>query len=304
VTDPLPAAYGFRLDEQLQRRLRSRPPESAVAWVESQLRSRVTAVRALDGGTSSAVHALSLETPTGTRLDVVLRRYVLDWVSEEPWAPGNEATVLRLLNAVPAVPSPWLLAADPDGSVDGTPMIVMSALSGTVVWEPASAETWLRRLAETLPTIHAVAVPSELREWAPYPPEPGLVPPPWTKHRWAWERALDLYAGPPPPADRVFLHRDFHPGNVLWVDEQITGVVDWVSSCAGPPEEDVSHCRVNLAQHHGPSQADRFLAYWQDVTGRRDYHPYWDLANVVSMVSGDPDPAVDEFVAAAAARMG
>jgi aminoglycoside phosphotransferase (APT) family kinase protein len=303
VTDPLRAAHGFNLDEHLHRRLRGRPPASAIGWVESQLRARVTTIRALDGGTSSAVHMLSLETSAGARLDVVLRRYVLDWVSEESWAPGNEATVLGLLNTVLAVPSPRLLAADPDGSVDGTPMIVMAALSGDVVWEPVTEEMWLRRLAEMLPAIHNVAVPSELRQWAPYPPEPGLVPPPWTKHRWAWERALDAYAGPPPPSDRVFLHRDFHPGNVLWINEQITGVVDWVSSCAGPPEEDVSHCRVNLACHHGQGEADRFLAYWQDITGRRDYHPYWDLTDVVSMVPDDPDPALDEFVATAAAQM-
>ena len=305
MSDRLPAAYGFGLDDQLHRRLRSRPPESAVAWVESQLGARAVTIRALDGGTSSAVHALSLETPTRTRLDVVLRRYVLDWVAEEPWAPGNETTVLALLNATaPAVPAPHLLAADLDGRTDGTPMVVMSALPGDVVWEPASVETWLRRLAEVLPAIHAVAVTPELSDWAPYPPEPGLVPPPWTKHRWAWERALEAYAGPPPPSDRVFVHRDFHPGNVLWVDGRITGVVDWVSSCVGPPEEDVSHCRVNLAQHHGQTEADRFLACWQDITGRRDYHPYWDLTNVVSMVSEEPDPALDEFVVAAAARLG
>jgi aminoglycoside phosphotransferase (APT) family kinase protein len=304
VTDRFASAHGFHLDDQLHRRLRSRPPGSAVAWVESQLEARVVAIRALNGGTSSAVHALSLATPTGRRLDVVLRRYVLDWVEEEPWAPGNEATVLTLLEPVASVPAPRLLAADLDGRVDGTPMIVMSALTGDIVWEPASLESWLRRLAEVLPAIHDVSVSSELRDWAPYPPEPGLMPPPWTKHPWAWERALEAYAGPPPRSDRVFLHRDFHPGNVLWSDGQITGVVDWVSSCVGPPEEDVSHCRVNLAQHHGQAEADRFLACWQDITGRRDYHPYWDLTNVVSMVSEEPDPATDEFVAAAAARMG
>jgi hypothetical protein len=180
----------------------------------------------------------------------------------------------------------------------------MSALPGALVWEPTSEETWLRRLAETLPTIHHVAVSPELRTWAPYPPEPGMVPPPWTKHRWAWDRALEAYAGPRPHSDQVFLHRDYHPGNVLWVNGQITGVVDWMSSCVGPPEEDVSHCRTNLACHHGQAQADRFLTYWQDITGRRDYDPHWDLINVVSMCSEDPDPALDEVVATAAAQMG
>jgi aminoglycoside phosphotransferase (APT) family kinase protein len=111
------------------------------------------------------------------------------------------------------------------------------------------------------------------------------------------------YAGPQPPNDLTFVHRDFHPGNVLWTDGTITGIVDWVASCIDPPEEDVAHCRVNLAQHHGQATADRFLTYWLELTGRRVYHPYWDLTTVVSMVTQQPDPALDEFVAAAAARL-
>ena len=59
----------------------------------------------------------------------------------------------------------------------------------------------------------------------------------------------------------MFLHRDFHPGNLLWTDERITGVVDWVSACAGPPEEDIGHCRANLAIRHGQDWADEFLAH-------------------------------------------
>ena len=129
------------------------------------------------------------------------------------------------------------------------------------------------------------------------------MPPPWSAHPRAWELALELYTGPQPASNRVFVHRDFHPGNVLWTDKDIGGIVDWASSCAGPPEEDVGHCRVNIAQHHGVEAADRFLAIWHDVTGKRDYHPYWDLTNVVSMVSEEPDPALDEFVAAAAAQI-
>jgi aminoglycoside phosphotransferase (APT) family kinase protein len=303
VTDSPRTPYGFDLDASMHGLLRSRPTDVALAWVESELRARVVGVHPLDGGTSSAVHRLTLETLAGVVFDVVLRRYVRDWVKDEPWLPGNEATVLRLLAGAPAVLAPRLLAADPDGVVDGTPMVLMAALTGEMEWEPADRDAWLWRLAEMVSTIHRVSPSSELIVWAPYPPEPGMVPPRWTKHRPAWEQALSAWTGPPPPSERVFVHRDFHPGNVLWTDGRITGVVDWVSSCLGPAEEDVSHCRVNLVQHHGQAAADQFLAYWQDITGRRDYHPYWDLTNVVSMVEDEPDPAVDEFVAAAAARL-
>ena len=306
------AAYGFDLHSELHRRLRGEPPPEALRWVEAQIGVRVLSARALEGGTSSAVHLLSVRTPAGLESRVVLRRYVLDWVVEEPEIPGNEALVLRLLAGVDGIPAPRVLAADPDGTATGTPMLVMSVLPGAVVWHPTDQEAWLRGLAELLPAIHAAPAWPELTDWATYPPEPGLVPPPWTKHPRAWEFALELYEGPAPASDRVLVHRDFHPGNILWTDTAIpgaeitgitiTGIVDWVSSCAGPPQEDVAHCRVNIAQHHGQEVADRFLTRWQQVTGERDYDPYWDLMNVISMVSGEPDPALDEFVAAAAAR--
>jgi aminoglycoside phosphotransferase (APT) family kinase protein len=263
---------------------------------------RLMDVRALDGGMSSAVHLLTLEVGTEVRLQVVLRRYVLDWVKEEPRAPGNEALVLRLL-ADTAISAPRLLAADPDGSVTGTPAIVMSALPGRLIWHPADVEPWLRQLAEALPVIHAVPVSPGLTEWAPYEPIAGLVPPPWTRRRRAWERALELYDGAQPPSARVFLHRDFHPGNVLWQGGAVSGIVDWVASCAGPVEEDVAHCRFNLAEQHGMAAADRFLAIWQGISGSDDYHPYWDLTAVVSVVSTQPNAALDDFVAAAAAKL-
>jgi hypothetical protein len=177
----------------------------------------------------------------------------------------------------------------------------MSSVPGEVVWNPPAVEPWLRGLVEVVEAIHRLPVSPSLSEWFPYKPE--LVPPPWTRYPRAWETALSIFHGPRPPHDRVFLHRDFHPGNVLWTDGRITGVVDWVSACAGPPEEDVAHCRSNLARHHDLAVADRFLALWLSASGRDSYDPYHDLVNVVSMAGEEPDEGLDRFVAAAAAQV-
>lgn len=296
--------YGDDLDPQVQTALRARPPRESLDWVSAVTGgSRVVDVCALPGGTSSAVHRVTLQPSSGEPVVVVLRRYVLDWVAEEAYVPGNEASVLALL-APTAVPAPRLVAADPDGSVTGTPAILMSHLPGEVVWEPADRERWLGGLAELLAAVHAVPAAGELRDWFPYAPTPGLVPPSWTRHPRAWSRALEAYATPAPSSRRVFLHRDFHPGNVLWSDGAVSGLVDWAGACAGPPEVDVAHCRFNLAVHAGdPAAADRFLALWQSMTGRDEYDPYWDLVTAVSVVGDEPDPALDAFVASAAARV-
>ncbi|HYI57328.1 MAG TPA: aminoglycoside phosphotransferase family protein [Microlunatus sp.] len=296
------AIYGYDLDPALREVLTAPVPTDAVAWVEQVVGSSVVAERALLGGTSSAMHLLS--TAAAPPLDrLVLRRYVLDWVREEPEIPGNEALALRLVeNGAIGVPAPRLVASDPDGSALGVPVTLMTALSGTPVWHPVDRTTWLRSLAELVVRIHAEPLSADLADWAPYAPD-ARTPPAWSRHPDAWLTAYELWDGPTPPSERVFLHRDYHPGNILWTEDEITGVVDWTSSCAGPPEEDIGHCRANLAIRHGQDWAEEFLAIWQGLTGKRDYHPYWDLTNVVSFDHTQVEPRLDQFVATAAARL-
>ncbi|HEY0239404.1 MAG TPA: aminoglycoside phosphotransferase family protein [Friedmanniella sp.] len=294
------AIYGYELDAGLRQALTAPLPQEARDWVEQIVGAPVTARRALLGGTSSAMHLL--ETSASAPLDrVVLRRYVLDWVREEPEIPGNEALALRLIGGA-GVPAPRLVASDPDGTTCGVPMTLMTALAGEPVWHPTDRARWLRALADLLVRIHSAPLSAELSDWAPYAPRSRTAPT-WSRHPRAWSAAYELWDGPAPASERVFLHRDFHPGNVLWTGTEITGVVDWVSSCAGPPEEDVGHCRANLAIRLGQDWADEFLAVWQELTGKRDYHPYWDLTNVVSFDHQRAEPGLDTFVAAAAARL-
>ena len=300
--------YGHELEPELHQELRGDVPAEALAWVERAVGAPVVSQRALEGGMSSAVHLLTTEA-AGLR-QVVLRRYVLDWVvTEEPHIPGNEALALRLVGDTgrtaaegAGIPAPRLIASDPDGSQLGVPATLMTALPGSLVWDPPERTPWLRALAELVVRIHALPAPSDLADWSPYEPY-ARTPPPWSTHPDAWLTAYQLWDGPPPPSERVLVHRDFHPGNVLWTDGVITGVIDWVSTCAGPPEEDIGHCRANLAIHHGQEWADEFLAIWQELTGKPDYHPYWDLTNVVSFDHDQVEPRLDAFVAAAAARL-
>ncbi|MFC7621610.1 phosphotransferase family protein [Microlunatus sp. GCM10028923] len=299
-----PTRHGYELEPELHRTLRGRPPTETLRWLIEQLGAdKIIEVEALPGGTSSAVHRILLGTDQGATLPVVLRRYVLDWLAEEPWTPGNEAHVLELLADSPVV-APRLLAADLGGGATGAPTVVMSWLPGRVDWRPDDLDGWLRRLAEALPVIHAVPPGDGLRRFAPYPPEREL-PPSWSEHPAAWRHAIELYEGPQPDVPQVFLHRDYHPGNVLWSQDQLSGIVDWPSACVGAAEADVAHCRANLARQFDLEVADRFLAMWQTITGTADYHPYWDLTDVISWTGSDdePDPALDAFVAAAAARL-
>lgn len=96
-----PTPHGFSLSPSDTVLLRGRPPVRALAWAASAVgrSGRVCDVRPLPGGTSSAVHALTIAVD-GRVHDVVLRRYVrADWLAAEPDLAEREAEALELLAA-------------------------------------------------------------------------------------------------------------------------------------------------------------------------------------------------------------
>jgi aminoglycoside phosphotransferase (APT) family kinase protein len=257
---------------------------------------------------SSAVHAVTVDDGLGNLHRAVLRRYVRpDVQAEEPDLAAREATALRVA-AAGTVPTPHLIAVDPTGDEAGVPALLMSLVPGRIEWAPADVEKFLWRLAEPLVAISEVTVPDGLHlpPYKPYELGRALGPPPWTRlPTRVWDAAVELYEGPAPLDERLFIHRDYHPGNVLWRRGVLTGVVDWPAASLGSPEADVAHCRSNLHDHFGKAVADRFLTIWQKLSGRQDFHPYWDIAVVLAPPSsyGRPDPRLDEFVGSAIARL-
>jgi aminoglycoside phosphotransferase (APT) family kinase protein len=302
-------AHGFCDDEQTRRLLRSRPPQQALTWAGARLGGRVTAARALRGGMSSAVHLITVERPGGATERAVLRRYVRD-DPDEPDAAAREARALRLAGRID-VPTPALLAVDPDGTQAGVPAVLMTRLPGRVDWWPSDLDRWLARLAGLLPRIHG-APHQRAPAFAPYRPHCGqpyrAQPPGWARYPRAWERAVELACGPAPDLPAVLLHRDFHPGNVLWRRGRVTGVVDWLGCCAGPASADVGHCRINLLTL-GAGVAERFTSLWERASGTA-YHPWGDLVTIVGFLDDLRDDwgaerlLVEDMLARAVAGLG
>src|SRR4051794_4381708 len=141
---PSDPAHGFELDAADHALLRSLPPDRALAWVRRVLgpRARIRTCQPLPGGTSSAVHALTVSTPT-TEHDVVLRRYVrAAWLRAEPDLAEHEARVLTLLEHS-SVPAPRLLGVDPTGASCDVPAVVMTCEQGVVDWSPVALDRYL-----------------------------------------------------------------------------------------------------------------------------------------------------------------
>lgn len=278
------APHGFTNDEH-SRFLRARPTPAALAWVERSLGTKVVAHHAIRGGSSSAIHRLRLAPPVDGADAVVLRRYVIAKdVDEEPDIAAREASALQLVERA-AVPTPRLLAIDPTGAESGVPSIVMSRLPGRIDWEPADFDRWLRGLAGVLPDFHAVRFDAAdgIRDFRPYDPESWTAPP-WMRRPGLWDRALEVFHGPPLDGERAFVHRDFHPGNVLWRRGRVTGVVDWQAASIGPPSVDAFWCRVNIMGSFGLELADRFVDIWQEINGRT-YHPWAEVVMLLDVIA-------------------
>jgi len=209
----------------------------------------------------------------------VLRLFTNDqWLASEPDLAAHEAAVLEHLERID-LPTPELIAFDADGSRAGVPAVLMTLLPGEVDLLPDDPASWLAVLAQPLGVLHSSPLPDIAWSYDPWVDQKLLRPPEWTKQQDLWEEAFEVYATGLPFSPQRFLHRDYHPVNVLWVDGAISGVVDWVNGCVGPQSSDVAHCRLNLALMYGYEIADRFLDRIEDP-----YDRTWDLAPALSVL--------------------
>jgi aminoglycoside phosphotransferase (APT) family kinase protein len=279
------------LYESLARR---RPPPEALRWAAGSIGrgAQIVSVRRLRGGTSTAIHAIDIEDRRGQRHRLVLRRFVRpNW--QRPDLLRREAAVLDLLRDV-AIPAPQLVAVDASAQACDVPALLMTRLSGRIDLTPRDMRSWLGQMAVALPPIHEVRVPRDsVRSYQPYTDPATLALPWWSGQREAWKQVLDLARGPRPAARACFIHRDYHPTNILWSRGRLSGVIDWINAAIGPPGIDLGHCRVNLVRLYGVKAADRFLAEYASLTGAQpaDYDPYWDA---ISLFDSNLGPRLDD----------
>ena len=141
--------------------VRARPPDQALRWLVAALgATEVVDIKPMPGGSTCAMHKVTLQRSTLGPKVVVLRRYVLDDVLvESPDIVAHEAAALRLA-ATAGTPVPELLAADPRGDEAGAPAVVMSWLDGRPQWEPRARRRFLAETADAMVAIAAVEVPS------------------------------------------------------------------------------------------------------------------------------------------------
>ena len=255
-------------------------------------------VELLPGSYSNYTQLLRIEREDAEPWKIVLRRYNPENYEEGHNKPACEFHALRLLQA-DGIPVPPPLLLDADGGLLGLPGIVTEFLPGKQIEPPTEAARWGEMAASNarmLARIHQTPfsdadkpflmnddvevawfikegmIPDYMREDADGETVWHLINDHWHQRQLATPR---------------FQHTDYWSGNILWLGDEISAVVDWEEAGYGDPAGDVAYARMEYFLEGLPEAADRFLQVYRAETG-------WALPNLsISELAASVRPMTD-----------
>jgi aminoglycoside phosphotransferase (APT) family kinase protein len=289
ATPPLAKrAGGPMTQELLQAFLQSRHPDGQACSVE--------AFKPVPGGFGKQTFRATLRDASGTLTPIIVRKSdPTPMVKKGCFLIDEEFYLLKDIHANGPLPvaEPLWLGKDVPG-VDAD-FYVMSALNGAIpssflgAGSAAIPESIVLQLAEQMARLHQMpltaltdylksyehpdvatdTVESSYRraiaEWKAYYEAGDHLPSAFVSYLLDW---LDQNLAP--DARRpVLVHGDFNIHNILAVDGQITGVLDWECAMIGAPEQDLAYVRAIISQH---MDWDRFLSHYK-ASGGPDIDP-------------------------------
>ena len=246
------------------------------AWVEATTGGRVVRAVRPPGGGSRELHLVDVERADGSIVPLVLRCEAGGSFAGTEISPAKEAVVYRALEPTD-VPVPRVVALAPDDAA-----LLMERVPGTsdmsTLDEPARAKI-MRSFVDVLAALHNVDVGALTLSGFARPESPEdharLDLAAWARLADTFVRDLDplvrysgawLRAHAPTTVSRtVLVQGDTGPGNFLFDDTGITGVVDWEFAHLGDPMDDWAW----LDMRAGGSDLTELHDRYQDATGIR-----------------------------------
>jgi len=261
-------------------------PATALRWAISM--APVVGVEPVGGGITHTKWVLILASG---------KQLVMRWVDPARWGQVGREHVKRETLACQllkdsGLPVPVLIGSDPDGTVAGGPANLLTWRPGHSRLDPLSPSA-VDALARAAVAIHQQSVPRSDRPpiFTFRGPDDPQVPE-WSSRPGLWQRAIDILHAGVPPTPYGLLHRDFHLGNILWQNDQVSGLIDWAETSWGPPDLDVAHMCSDFAMMHSPAAADVFRTAYLRAGGQLDPDPdaaaFWTVSDILGFL---PDPA-------------
>ena len=260
-------------DEQYRQLVRKIEPEVELlrAWQ-------------LEGGVSARVTALEMALPAGGTRKLVVRLHGATDLARNPNVAADEFRLLGILRTA-RVPVPEPLHLEPAGDIFPTPCLVIEYIDGQPDFAPADLPGTVRQMASQLAAIHSID-PGQVdlsflpRQEDIYARKLGTRP---AKLDGSLEegRIRDVLEAVWPLLARnrpALLHGDYWPGNILWREGKLAGIVDWEDARVGDPLEDLANSRLEMLWAFDGDAMDVFTREYAALTGIDLTHlPYWDL---------------------------
>lgn len=234
------------------------------------------------GGLGAAAAVVRLTLPDGRERPVFLKRF----------RAGSKGAVgehrrLRVVHEHLGRLVPEPLALDGEGRWFGTPALVMGWIDGRTTLDFGD-EDWAEKMGAAISALHVAAgaasadapIPTRTVDGFTSSFEVASGPGPWSTVVEVLRTAVPLLLN----RDLTFVHGDYHPGNLLWRDGGVVGIVDWENLARSRGLEDVGLGRVDLLLTHGQRSSDRLRRGYEAAIGAPvDEHELavWDLVAAV-----------------------
>ncbi len=251
---------------------------------------QLIAFQRLPGGASAHVMRLDVQTADGSLQRLLLRIHSDTDRSRNARVAHCEFAALKAARAA-GLPVPQAYVVDESAEVYPSPYVILDYVDGMPEFSPADLHDYLTQCAQALAKLHRAleTLPEAVRQplanlhdraehvlwWIRY--EPTRLDETIDEGRLrAALRGLFPLAQANTPA---LLHGDFWPGNLIWRDGQLVGLIDWEDTELGDPLSDLSIARLELLMAFGEAAPRIFTEMYRAHMPQLDYRhlPQWDL---------------------------
>ena len=210
----------------------------------------------LSGGVSADVYRLELDPGDGARRSVILR---IHGPSHNGHPAAVEFEILRAVTGL-GICAPRALVLDESLRHIPYPFLILDHIDGETAVPTGAADNRIAKMAEMLAQVHSLPIaglPTLPMRNDPLPEIFHYLP--QDAEFAALRQRLSEMGDTTYKDTGALLHGDFWPGNLLWKDQHLVGILDWEDAAYGDPLSDVACTALELTYVAGTDGAERFV---------------------------------------------